>query len=591
MPRSASSAPRSRITSTFSGQSSSGESGDPNPEMLIELSVRNLAIFSDVRVPFAPGLNIVTGETGAGKSILVEAIHLALGEKADPMAVKTGEAEAEVSARFDLSGRADLTEAWEDAGFPWEEELVLRRVIPAVGRSRAYFNGRMVSQSALAELSPLLMELVGQHSVTQLLSRAAALSAVDDFSGTVQGASEMRRLFRQISANRRKVEEAASRGANARERGEHLDFQIQELTRAALDPAEEEKLAADLLVFRNASKVQEALRGAEDALSSSEHSSVSSLSFAAARLVEAAAVDPRIAAFVERIRSIRIEAQELAQEVSGMSEGVELSADRMERVEERLSEVRRLKRKYGTDVPGLLAMLAKIREEREALEGVLEEEKRLREQLRKQEEDGVRKALELGRKRREGTKRMGPAVEKELSLVDLAGAKFRVELVSRPSGADSLSANGFDEAEFLFCANPGQEMRPLSATASGGELSRVMLALRNASARGRGNRTMVFDEIDTGIGGKVAERVGARLKGLGATAQVVCVTHLPQVAAFADSHLLVSKRAGKTAVVTGVQPLSNQDRIKELARMISGTDVTEKAQAQAKELIKGAARG
>jgi DNA repair protein RecN (Recombination protein N) len=263
----------------------------------------------------------------------------------------------------------------------------------------------------------------------------------------------------------------------------------------------------------------------------------------------------------------------------------------MERVEERLSEVRRLKRKYGTDVPGLLAMLAKIREEREALEGVLEEEKRLREQLRKQEEDGVRKALELGRKRREGTKRMGPAVEKELSLVDLAGAKFRVELVSRPSGADSLSANGFDEAEFLFCANPGQEMRPLSATASGGELSRVMLALRNASARGRGNRTMVFDEIDTGIGGKVAERVGARLKGLGATAQVVCVTHLPQVAAFADSHLLVSKRAGKTAVVTGVQPLSNQDRIKELARMISGTDVTEKAQAQAKELIKGAARG
>jgi DNA repair protein RecN (Recombination protein N) len=559
--------------------------------MLIELSVRNLAIFSDVRVPFAPGLNIVTGETGAGKSILVEAIHLALGEKADPMAVKAGEVEAEVSARFDLSGRADLKEAWEDAGFPWEEELVLRRVIPAAGRSRAYFNGRMVSQSALAELSPLLMELVGQHSVPQLLSRAAALSALDDFSGTVQGASEMRRLYRQISANRRKVEEAASRGANARERGEHLDFQIQELARAALDPAEEEKLAADLLVFRNASKVQEALRGAENALSSSEHSSVSSLSFAAARLKEAAAVDPRIAALVERIRSIRIEAQELAREVSGMSEGVELSADRMERVEERLSEVRRLKRKYGTDVPGLLAMLAKIREEREGLEGALEEERRLREQLRKQEEDGVREAQELGRRRREGAKRMGPAVEKELALVDLAAAKFRVELVSRPPGADSLSANGFDEAEFLFCANPGQEMRPLSVTASGGELSRVMLALRNASARGRGNRTMVFDEIDTGIGGKVAERVGARLKGLGAAAQVVCVTHLPQVAAFADSHLLVAKKSGKNAVATGVQPLSNQDRIKELARMISGTDVTEKAQAQAKELIKGAARG
>ncbi|KRT72180.1 MAG: repair protein RecN, DNA repair protein RecN (Recombination protein N) protein [Deltaproteobacteria bacterium CSP1-8] len=559
--------------------------------MLIELSVRNLAIFSDVRVPFAPGLNIVTGETGAGKSILVEAIRLALGEKADPMAVKAGEAEAEVSARFDLSGRADLKETWEEAGFPWEEELVLRRVIPAAGRSRAYFNGRMASQSVLADLSPLLVELVGQHSVTHLLSRAAALSAVDGFSGTAMEASEMRRLYRRISALRRNVEEAGARGANARERGEHLDFQVQELARAALDPAEEERLAADLLVFRNASKMLSALRGAEDALSSSEHSSVSALSFAAARLKEAAAVDPRLAGLVERVRSLQIEAQELARELSGLSAAVDLSAESMERAEERLSEIRRLKRKYGTDVPGLLAMLSELRGERERLEGALEEERRLRELLRKEEDEAVRAATELGRKRREGAKRMGSAVEKELSRVALAGAKFRVELASRPPGPESLSAHGFDEAEFLLCANPGQELRPLSATASGGELSRVMLALRNTSARERGNRTMVFDEIDTGIGGKVAERVGARLKGLGATAQVICVTHLPQVAAFADTHLLVAKKSGKSSVATGVQALSKQDRIKELARMISGAEVTEEAQAHARELIEGAARG
>ena len=559
--------------------------------MLIELSVRNLAIFSDVRVPFAPGLNIVTGETGAGKSILVEAIRLALGEKADPMAVKAGEAEAEVSARFDLSGRADLKEAWEEAGFPWEEELVLRRVIPAAGRSRAYFNGRMASQSAVADLSPLLVELVGQHSVTHLLSRAAALSAVDGFSGTAMEASEMRRLYRRISALRRNVEEAEARGANARGRREHLDFQVQELTRAALDPAEEEQLAADLLVFRNASKMLSALRGAEDALSSSEHSSVSSLSFAGARLKEAAAVDPRIAGLVERVRSLQIEAQELARELSGLSAAVDLSAESMERAEERLSEIRRLKRKYGTDVPGLLAMLSELREERERLEGALEEERRLRELLRKEEDEAVRAATELGGKRREGAKRMGTAVEKELSRVALAGAKFRVELASRPPGPESLSVHGFDEAEFLLCANPGQELRPLSATASGGELSRVMLALRNTSARERGNRTMVFDEIDTGICGKVAERVGARLKGLGATAQVICVTHLPQVAAFADTHLLVAKKSGKSSVATGVQALSKQDRIKELARMISGAEVTEEAQAHARELIEGAARG
>jgi len=432
---------------------------------------------------------------------------------------------------------------------------------------------------------------VGQHSVTHLLSRAAALSAVDGFSGTAMEASEMRRLYRRISALRRNVEEAGARGANARERGEHLDFQVQELARAALDPAEEERLAADLLVFRNASKMLSALRGAEDALSSSEHSSVSALSFAAARLKEAAAVDPRLAGLVERVRSLQIEAQELARELSGLSAAVDLSAESMERAEERLSEIRRLKRKYGTDVPGLLAMLSELRGERERLEGALEEERRLRELLRKEEDEAVRAATELGRKRREGAKRMGSAVEKELSRVALAGAKFRVELASRPPGPESLSAHGFDEAEFLLCANPGQELRPLSATASGGELSRVMLALRNTSARERGNRTMVFDEIDTGIGGKVAERVGARLKGLGATAQVICVTHLPQVAAFADTHLLVAKKSGKSSVATGVQALSKQDRIKELARMISGAEVTEEAQAHARELIEGAARG
>ena len=559
--------------------------------MLTELSVRNLAIFRDVRVPFAPGLNIVTGETGAGKSVLVEAIRLALGEKADPMAVKAGETEAEVSARFDLSGRTDLRDAWEEAGFPWEDELILRRVIPAEGRSRAYLNGRMASQSALAALSPLLVELVGQHSVPLLLSRAAALSALDDFSGTAQEAAEMSRLYRQITALRRRAEEAGAHAADAREQGEHLDFRIGELTRAALDSEEEEKLAADLLVFRNASKVLEALRGAEDALSSSEHSAVHALSFAVARLKEAASVDPRIAPLLERLLAIRIEVQDVARELTGLAARIELSGDRMERMEERLSEIRRLKRKYGTDVPGLLETLSGLRSERETLEGALEEEARLREELRAREEEGVRAAKELSRKRLEGAGRMGPAVEKELARVALSGAKFRVEVASRPAGPESLSAHGFDEADVLFCANPGQEMRPLSVTASGGELSRVMLALRNAAAKGRGNRTMVFDEIDTGIGGKVAERVGARLKGLGEAAQVICVTHLPQVAAFADCHLLVVKRTGKGQVATGVQPLSKQDRIKELARMISGADVTEEAQAHARELIEGAARG
>jgi len=559
--------------------------------MLIELSVRNLAIFEDVRVPFAAGLNVVTGETGAGKSILVEAVRLSLGEKADPVAVRSGEAEAEVTALFDLSRREDLREAWEEAGFPWEEELVLRRVIPAEGRSRAYFNGRTVAQSALAALAPLLVELVGQHSVPFLLSRPAALASIDDFSGTAVLSREVRGRYRRVCDLRRRAEEAAARGAGARGRIESLDFRISELSRAAFVPGEEEELAASHASFRNASKIQAALRDAEGALSSSEHSAAASLSFTAARLREASAADPRLGELVERLRSIQEEAQELAREVVSRAGKVTVDAERRERIEERLTEIRRLKRKYGKEVPELVAYLEELRAERGGLDSALEEERLAREALASEEEGCVAAAASLSRERHAGAKKMGAAVEKELSHVALAGAKFHAALVSREAAAASLNASGLDEGELLFCANPGQELRPLSQTASGGELSRVMLALRNASSRGRTGRTMVFDEIDTGIGGRVAERVGARLKGLAGSAQVICVTHLPQVAAFADSHLLVSKSSGKGSVTTCVKPLAKQDRIMELARMISGTEVTGEARAHAKELIERAAGG
>lgn len=559
--------------------------------MLVDLSVRNLAIFDDVQVPFSPGLNIVTGETGAGKSILVEAIRLALGEKADPGAVRSGEEEAEVSARFDLAGRPDLREPFEEAGVSWAEEAILQRVIPVSGRSRAYLNGRMASQAALSELSPLLVEMIGQHSVHLLLSRQAALSALDGFCGTSRPAGEMRRLHRRICAARRAADEAAVRAGSARERSETLEFRIRELDGASLAPGEEETLAADLAVLRNASKVQAALRGAEEALSSSEQSSTASLSFAVARLREAAAVDPRLNPILERVRSIRIEAQELGREVADLCAAVDLEGGRMERMEERLSEIRRLIRKYGMDVPGLIAHREEIRAEREALSGAEAEAGRLRGEQVRLEEEGVRAAAELTRARTAGARRMKAAMEKELSRVDLPGARFSVEVESREARPDLLSASGLDEVGFLFSANPGQEMRPLAQTASGGELSRVMLALRNISSAKEDRRSMVFDEIDTGIGGKVAERVGARLKDLSAVAQVICVTHLPQVAAFADSHLAVVKRTARNQVFTGVQRLSKQDRIRELARMISGAEVTEEAQAHARELLEGASRG
>ncbi len=556
--------------------------------MLIELTVRNLAIFEDVRVPFAGGLNVVTGETGAGKSILVEAIRLALGEKADPMAVRTGEREAEVSALFDLSGRQDVRDAWDEAGIPWEEEVVLRRVLPADGRSRAYLNGRPVAQPVLAALSPLLLTMVGQHSVTMLLSRAAALAAIDDFSGAGARASAMRRRYRKVSALRRQVEEAALRAAGARSRTETLDFEIGELSAAKLVPGEEEQLVQELQARRNAGKVVEALRAAEDALASAESASLASIGFALARLREAAALDPRLQDAAARLGSCREEINDVARDLLSLAGRVTDDPSLRERTEERLSVIRRLKRKYAREVPELVAHLEGLQAEKGALADAIEEESRLRQELRREEEEAVRAAGELSAVRRKAAQELGPAVEEEFRKVSLPGAQFRAELLPREAVAESLAASGFDEAELLFSANPGQELRPLALTASGGELSRVMLSLRNAASRGGGGRTLVFDEIDTGIGGHVASQVGARLKGLSSLSQVVCVTHLPQVAAYADQHLLVVKHPSGGTVATGVKPLSKQDRINELARMISGSRITGQAKAHARSLIERA---
>jgi len=556
--------------------------------MLIELVVRDLALFDDVRVPFGPRLNVVTGETGAGKSVLVEAIRLALGEKADPLAVRSGEAEAEVCALFDLSGRKDLREVWEEAGLPWEEEVILRRVIPASGRSRAYLNGRPVPQSALAELSPRLVEMVSQHSAPLLLSRAAALSVLDEFAGCTEEAARMRASFRRLSALRRAAADAGARAASAASAAASLDASIAEIEGASLAPDEEERIAAELSAVRNVVRLGEALRGAEAALSSEERSAAAALAFAAARLREAAAVDPRLAGLAERARNLQAEANELVREVAAHASRLFVPPDRRERLEERLSEIRRLKRRYGKEVPDLVAHLDVLRAERARLDGALEEARRLRAEVEAEERAAAAAARALGAVRRAAAQRLGPAVEAELGRMDLPGARFAAQVTARGDGPDDLSASGFDEAEFLFSANPGQDLRPLAQTASGGELSRVMLALRNAAARGAARRTMVFDEIDAGIGGRTAERVGARLRDLAAGAQVICVTHLAQVAAFAQHHILVGKRAAGAGVTTWVKALGKEDRIEELARMISGAEVTDRARRHARDLLEKA---
>jgi DNA repair protein RecN (Recombination protein N) len=575
--------------------------------VLVELSVRNLAVFEDVLVPFAPGMNVVTGETGAGKSVLVEGLRLALGEKSDPGAVRGSEAEAEVCASFDVAGRDDLAEALEEAGLPSEEELVLRRVIPASGRSRAYVNGRPVPQSLLSSLSPLLVEMVGQHGVHHLFSRSAALDLLDAFAGCTAEASAVRARYRRVAALRRDLAEAASRGEAARGTLESVEFQLGEISKAALVPGEEEAVAGELSGLRNAGKVAASLSAALEALSGGERSAEAAFLFAHQRLREAAALDPRLQPAAEALASAREELADLVREIASRGEEPADTEGRRDALEERLSEIRRLRRKYGTDVEGLLALAERLSGERDRLAALLAGEGEIRKRLRAEEEGALAAARELSRRRAEAAPRLSAGAERELSLVELPGARIEMALSSRPPEAENLASHGLDEAELLFSANAGAPPAPVAQVASGGELSRIVLALRNASpprrgrapspargegtAGGAGRRTLVFDEVDAGIGGKVAERVGARLKALSAGSQLVCVTHLPQVAAFADAHLLVVKGAEGGRVVTRVKSLSKNDKIDELARMVSGAEVTAEARGHARELIERAAKG
>jgi DNA repair protein RecN (Recombination protein N) len=550
--------------------------------VLTELRVENLLLIECAQLRLAPGLNVLTGETGAGKTVLAHALDLLLGGRAKPAIVRPGAAEAYVEGVFELPERlrAELGERLPAGA----DEVVLARRIGADGRTRALVNGRSATVGDLRELAEPLLAFYGQHEHRRLTLTGAQLEILDGFCGAAQ--LERRAQVAAAHAAARDAERALAELrelAGARERElDLLDFELAEID--AADPSEEEAaaLASERERLRHLEALRAAALGAVEAAGADDGGVASLLAAAGRGLASADGIDPQLDALAERWRGLALEAGELARDLRDYADGLEAEPGRLDAVEERLAVLERLKRKHGGSIVAVLEHAERCRARRDELartELMIEEARARRDEARARLQAG---SAALRRARAAAAPKLAAAVRERLDELAMAGAAFEIELRERepgPAGADAV--------EFLIAPNPGVAAGPLRDTASGGELSRVMLALMGvaAGAPAAGGRTLVFDEVDAGIGGQTARAVGAALRDLAAGRQVVCITHLPQVASLAARHFSIAKDASTTPARTTVSQLSDEQVVDELARML-GEDGDGAARRHAEELLR-----
>jgi DNA repair protein RecN (Recombination protein N) len=543
--------------------------------MLLELHISGLGVIDDVSLEFAPGLNVLTGETGAGKTMVTVGLALVLGRRAQSTLVRAGADRARVEGRFDVRG-IDAAREWAE-----NEELVLGRSIGADGRSTARAGGQLAPASTLAELGEGLVEIHGQYQTQRLLTPAAQLAFIDRFAGEAHLGvlTEYRDAYarlRDLGARRDAV--ASSTRERERER-DLLTHQVREIEAADLGPGEEESLRQEEALLGNAERVLEYLGTAKAALGG-EDAGADALGAAAAALHEAATADPGARPLAERVASLAAEARDASEAVRSHLDSLDLDPARLEAVRQRVATIRGLERKYGETIPDVLAYLSETKERLASLEHVDDELADLEAAIEATTAAAGARAEAISATREERAPRLGEAVEAELEELGMDGVTFTVELSPQPR----LGPDGMETAEFRFSGGPGQESLPLSRVASGGELSRTMLACRTVLADLDEIPTIVFDEVDAGIGGHAAVAVGKRLARLARRRQVLVVTHLPQIACFADRQFRVTKSDGRA----DVSPLEEADRVEELSRMLSG-EKTPEAAVHAERLLEQAA--
>lgn len=550
--------------------------------MLSELYIENIAVIEKARIQFRKGLNILTGETGAGKSIVIDSIHAVLGERTSRDLVRTGAKSAFVSASFDELPDTVLEKAREYGFEPEDGGLLLQRTISAEGKSSCRVNGRPTSVSVLRDLGRLLLSIHGQHDTYELLSPELHLAYVDRMGETELLLEDYRKEYREMEHCRKEWEKLQMDETNKARRIDLLQYQIQELEAAQLHPGEQEELAARKTLYGNSEKVSASLGEARACLEGGEEGggAVSEVQSAAAALQEAARFLPTLSETAERLQTLSYDLQDCQEMLRDASSQLDYDPAQLEEIEERLDLLYRLGLKYGGTEEAMLEYLEKCQAELETITLSEEHAARFAEAYQKARKKAKQHAAVLSEKRREAGKVLAGRVQEELKLLDMPNVRFEVEQTSC-----ELSPDGADKLQFLVSTNPGEPPKPIAKIASGGELSRIMLALKTVLSNQDIVETMIFDEVDAGIGGSAAGKVGKKLKEVSRSRQVICVTHSAQIAAMAETQFRIEKKVLENRTFTDVHLLSHEERQKEIARMIGGTDVTELTMRNAEEML------
>ena len=555
--------------------------------MLSLLHIENIALIQSADIRFEPGFNVLTGETGAGKSIVIDSIGAVLGERTSRELIRTGAKSALVTAVFT---QVPPLPWLEENGFPTgEEELLLQRELQGDGRNVCRIDGKLVTVAQLRELGRQLLNIHGQHDGQQLLDPASHLGYLDQFGGCQPLLESYQEAYRKWHDIRREMDKLQMDEAERSRRVDTLNYQIQELERAQLKAGEDEELSARRTLLRSAGKLMEAVQSAEFALSGDEDrdGACSLIAQAEGEVQGVSSISPELSELSEKLTALRCAADDAADTLRDLSRSFDFSPGELDQVEERLDLLYRLRKKYGPTVEDMLSYLDRCRKELDQIQYADDTLARLEKDLKKAQKEAARRGESLSQARREAAGALQARVQEELRQLDMPKVQFQTEFTPK-GGEAGMDETGLDEVQFLMSANLGEALKPIQKVASGGELARIMLALKNVLAEGDQIGTLVFDEVDTGVSGRAAQKVAEKMAQVARGKQVLCVTHLPQIAAMADTHFSVQKGEREGRTYTRLERLDRSQRREELARLIGGASITPSLLESAEELLRQA---
>ncbi|MGE4520494.1 MAG: DNA repair protein RecN [Desulfobacteraceae bacterium] len=554
--------------------------------MISEISIKNLAVIDDIRIKFESGLNILTGETGAGKSIIINAINLILGDRANSKMIRTGEETAEVEAFFSIEKNSPAWIKMEENDLDPCDGLIIRRIIARNNRHKIYINQRLATAQILNEITGNLASVSGQHEHQSLLDEKNNIFFLDNFAGLVEERKKVEQIFLEIIQLQDMIRSLKSEKKSLEKELELISFQKQEIENANLqDPDEDKRLEEEIKKLKNAKFLIETSLKASSLLYL-ESGSVSDITASLKKEFEnAASLDSGFSVFLKQIESIYAEIEDLGRSLSSYADEIDQDEEKLALSSERLELIIKLKHKYGKTIDDIKNFYHEISRKTSNFDEAETKIQEFEQELKTKEGKYFELAEKLSSRRQLSAKKLEKVITESVKELEMPHARFFADL---SSDIEFKSETGIDRLNLLISPNPGEDPKPISETASGGELSRLVLAIKSATAQNDNVQTIIFDEADAGIGGKAAEKTGEKIKKLSRSAQVICITHLPQIAKFADHHFYIEKNVVEKRTRTSITTLSPEERILEVARMISGEKISQKSMENAKELIEQA---